>query len=99
MKFAVLYEYVPDISKIGEIRPAHRQYLNQLLASGNLVAAGPITDDSGALIIYEAESAEQAQSFIENDPFHKSGIFLRWQVKPWKMVFGNHSLIPNGGPS
>ena len=29
------------------MRPTHRQYLGSLIASGQLVASGPFTDDSG----------------------------------------------------
>jgi uncharacterized protein YciI len=98
MIYAVLYEYSSDKEKIGAVRPDHRVHLNKLLASGNLLAAGPITDDSGALIVYQAADEQELQGFITADPFHQAGIFLRWQVKPWKVVFGNRQLLPDGGP-
>ena len=79
-------------------RPAHRKYLHELLAKNQLLAAGPLTDDSGSLIVYHAADEEEVQRIIENDPFHKAGIFVRWQIKPWKVVFGNRSLLPDGGP-
>ena len=94
MKFAAIIEYLKDTQKVGEIRPAHRQYLGGLLANGNLVAAGPFTDDSGALIIYEAKTREEAESFIQNDPFHLAGIFLNYQLRPWNSVMANRSLFP-----
>lgn len=98
MIFAVLYEYSPDLTKIAGNRPAHRQYLQQLLANGHLLAAGPITDDSGALIVYQALSREELDRLIAADPFHQSGVFVNWQVKPWKVVFGNRQLLPDGSP-
>jgi uncharacterized protein len=98
MTFAVLYEYSPDLTKIAEHRPAHRRYLHELLARGNLLAAGPITDDSGALIIYVALSPEELDQLIADDPFHQAGVFVSWQIKPWKVVFGNRQLLPDGGP-
>jgi uncharacterized protein YciI len=96
--FAVLYEYTPHQEKILEHRPAHRKYLQDLLATNKLVAAGPITDDSGSLIVYHAADEAEVQRIIENDPFHKAGIFISWQIKPWRIVFGNRSLLPDGGP-
>jgi uncharacterized protein YciI len=99
MIYAVLYEYVREAEKITRVRPSHRQYLTKLLEAGNLVAAGPCTDDSGALIIYQASDETQLRQFITGDPFHQEGVFLRWTVKPWKPVFGNHALIPNGPPA
>jgi uncharacterized protein len=98
MIFAVLYEYSSDKDKIASVRPSHRQHLNKLLANGNLLAAGPLTDDSGALIVYQAADEKELEGFMTNDPFHSGGIFLRWQIKPWKVVFGNRQLLPDGGP-
>ena len=58
MKFAAIIEYIQDKAKIAEVRPAHRQYLTGLIKQGQLAATGPFTDDSGALIIYEAATKE-----------------------------------------
>ncbi|MCE9533757.1 MAG: YciI family protein [Planctomycetes bacterium] len=94
MKFAAVIDYARDPAKIEQIRPTHRQYLRTLLETGKLFASGPFTDDSGALIIYEAETAEQAEQILKGDPFHAAGIFLKWQIKPWKIVMGNPTMIP-----
>ena len=94
MKFAAIIEYAQDKAKIAEIRPVHRQYLSQLRESGRLVASGPFTDDSGALIIYEAPSAEEAEKLLRGDPFHQNGIFVKWQLRPWNPVIANRELLP-----
>lgn len=99
MIYAVLYDYTRSTEKIAQVRPAHRHHLTKLLESGNLLAAGPCTDDSGALIIYQAEDETQLRTFIHDDPFHREGIFLRWQIRPWKPVFGNRALLPDGPPA
>ena len=62
MKFAAIIEYAQDKAKIAEVRPAHRQYLAGLRERGQLAASGPFTDDSGALIIYEAATREEAET-------------------------------------
>lgn len=95
MKFAATIEYISDKDKIGELRPAHRQYLSGLLEAGKLFCAGPFLDDFGALIIYEAETAEEAETLIANDPFRAGGVFVRWTVRPWKTVMGNASMMPS----
>ncbi len=94
MKFAAIIEYGPDLTKIAEIRPTHRAYLSSLLESGRLAISGPFTDDSGALIVYEAASPEEAEKLIADDPFSKAGVFAKWSIKPWNPVFGNPSLLP-----
>ena len=94
MKFAAIIEYPQDRAKIAEVRPAHRQYLTGLRDQGRLAASGPFTDDSGALIIYEASSREEAESFLKGDPFNQHGIFLNYQLRPWNPVIANRELFP-----
>lgn len=96
MTYAAVIEYIPDPAKVAELRPRHREYLQSLLNAGRLVAAGPFADDFGALIVYEADSPEAAAALIEADPFHAAGVFVRWTVRPWKMVFANTGLMPAG---
>jgi uncharacterized protein YciI len=94
MKFAAIIEYTQDKAKILEIRPVHRQYLTSLRERGQLAASGPFTDDSGALIIYEAASRDEAEKLLQGDPFHKNGIFLQYQLRPWNPVLANRDLFP-----
>ena len=94
MKFAAIIEYVQDKAKIAEIRPSHRQYLATLKTQGNLAASGPFTDDWGALIVYEADSIERAETLLKGDPFCQAGIFVRWTIRPWNTVIANRELFP-----
>jgi uncharacterized protein len=94
MKFAAIIEYSPDKEKVQALRPTHRQYLASLKAKGQLAIAGPFTDDSGALIVYEAESAAEAERLLQGDPFHQNGIFLKYVLRPWNPVMANRDLFP-----
>ena len=94
MKFAGIIEYIQDKGKIAEVRPVHRQYLASLIAKGQLAATGPFTDDSGALIIYEAPSKEEAEALLKADPFNKAGIFVSYVLRPWNPVMANRELFP-----
>lgn len=94
MKFAAIIEYAQDKAKIAEIRPVHRQYLASLKEKGQLAASGPFTDDSGALIVYEAGTKEEAEKLLQGDPFNKNGIFLKYQLRPWNPVIANRELFP-----
>jgi uncharacterized protein YciI len=93
MKFAAVIEYLADKDKIAAIRPQHRQYLAGLRERGQLAASGPFTDDSGALIVYEASTQQEAESFLKGDPFFKNGIFERYDLRPWKIVIANAELF------
>jgi uncharacterized protein len=94
MKFAAVIEYIKDQSKIQSIRPSHRQYLTSLREQGKLAASGPFTDDSGALIIYEAGTREEAEKLLQGDPFFENGIFLHYHIRPWNPVIANRALFP-----
>jgi uncharacterized protein len=85
MKFATVFRY-DNKEKIPDIRPKHREYLKSLQDQGHLYMSGPFTDDSGALIVYEADTEEEAKRLIENDPFHEAGIFASYAMKPWNRV-------------
>jgi len=94
MKFAAVIEYARDPEKIQSLRPEHRRYLASLRERGQLAASGPFTDDSGALIVYEAASREEAERLLQADPFFHNGIFLTYQLRPWNPVIANRDLFP-----
>jgi uncharacterized protein YciI len=86
MKYAAVIEYLPDPEQVQALRPRHREYLRGLKEAGQLFASGPFTDGSGALIIYEADTREQAEELLTADPFHQAGIFIAWVIREWNQV-------------
>ncbi len=94
MKYAASIEYLQDAAVVEAHRPAHRAYLTGLLEKGQLFASGPYGDGSGALIIYEAATKEDAEQILRGDPFCQNGIFLNWQLRPWNPVMANRELFP-----
>jgi uncharacterized protein YciI len=94
MKYAAIIEYLQDKETVDRVRPEHRQYLAALKAKGQLAVSGPFTDGSGALIVYEADSAEAAEAILKGDPFHANGVFLKWQLRPWNTVISNREMFP-----
>jgi uncharacterized protein len=95
MKYAATIEYIADAEKVNAHRPAHRAYLTSLVEKDQLFASGPFDDAPGALIVYEAESAAAAEALLRADPFHAAGVFVRWTIRPWKVIFGNPRLLPS----
>ena len=86
MKFATVFRY-GNQDRIAEVRPRHREYLTSLKEQGKLFVSGPFEDDSGALIIYEADSQADAEALIAADPFHEAGVFQSYEIRPWRQVF------------
>ncbi|MGH9172934.1 MAG: YciI family protein [Vicinamibacterales bacterium] len=86
MKFATIFQY-GNHDRIADVRPSHREYLASLKEQGKLFASGPFEDDSGALIIYEADNQADAEALIEADPFRAAGVFQSYDIRPWRQVF------------
>ena len=70
------------------VRPAHREYLKELFDRGSLVMSGPLADDSGALLVYEAPDAGAAEAIIAADPYTDSGGVRRVSLREWTPIFG-----------
>ena len=78
------------------VRPEHVARLQELLAEGRLVIAGPNpaidSEDpgadgfSGSIIIAEFDSLEAARNWADDDPYFKSGAYESVMVKPFKKV-------------
>ena len=49
MKFAAIIEHGADKERLKVTHPAHRVYLRTFIDNGQLRAAGPFSDDAGAL--------------------------------------------------
>ena len=77
----------------GDLKASVSAYLTSLVEKNQLFAAGPFLDGYGALIIYEADSPEAVEALMKADPFHAAGVFVRWTVRPWKLVFTNPNLM------
>lgn len=89
MKFAAFVEYSNEPERIAQFRPAHRAYLDDLLKNGRLVLAGPFTDGSGALFVFEAADESKAKQLAEGDPFAKASLFKNVVIRPWMLVFAS----------
>jgi uncharacterized protein YciI len=96
MKIVNYAKYIDSAEAIAGLRPAHRQYMAQLLAEGQLVAGGPFTDGSGALFIYEASSLAAAEKIVAVDPYCVGGAFASYTLSPWEIIKANPTLIPAG---
>ena len=93
MIYAAIAKYTPDASIIAKARPAHREYLTGLRDRGKLVISGPFANDVGGLLVYEAETPDQVEQLIRDDPFAKQGVFLSWEIRPWNVIFINQNLL------
>ena len=93
MIYAAICKYTPDTSIIAKARPSHREYLTGLQAQDKLVISGPFSDDKGGLLVYEADSPEEVDKMVREDPFAIHGVFVSWEIRPWNVVFVTPGLL------
>ena len=83
--------------EIKENLPAHLAYQQTMEKAGTLAFAGPLSDLTGelmqgtGLIVYRAESMEQAKQIANSDPMHKSGA-RTYTLRKWLINEGSFSL-------
>jgi uncharacterized protein len=68
-------------------RPAHRERLAKLLAENRVRLAGPWPDDSGALLIFDADHAGM-QEILAADPYYSTPGVSVTALREWNPVTG-----------
>ena len=73
-------------------RPAHLEGIDALVEEDRIRHAGPLLDEAGApigsLILFEAETLDEARRIAAGDPYVTAGIFERHEVHETKVVRG-----------
>ncbi|AFZ51509.1 YciI family protein [Dactylococcopsis salina] len=65
--------------------PAHVEYVRKLIANGHQARTGYWGDMGGGMLLFEAESLEEAQTIVENDPLVKNGC-VTYELHQWCIV-------------
>jgi uncharacterized protein YciI len=88
--FAVHYVYDDRAAEREEMRPVHRAWIMALVEEGVAKAFSRYEDDGdpGALLIFEADSAEAIEAMLAEDPYQRAGLVVSHSVRTW----------PAGGP-
>lgn len=68
----------------------HLAYIQKLERDGKLMLAGPLSDEAGeqvegmGMLVFRADSLEDARDLAANDPMHKTGarsfVLRRWLI-------------------
>jgi uncharacterized protein len=68
--------------EIMAIYPRHKAFLEQFIARGEVVGAGPFIDPRGGnMALFRSRAA--AETFAESDPFFLEGAVKEYQIKEW----------------
>lgn len=97
MLYAIIWDDVEDSLALRlSVREHHLKRVNELINEGRLIIGGPFpsidAEDpgsagfSGSLIIAEFATLHDAETWINEDPYAKAGIFKNLTVKPFVKV-------------
>jgi uncharacterized protein YciI len=84
--FLVETRSVPE--KYGDVRPRHREYLRALADDGTVAVAGPFGDDTGGVMLIQAEDTAALEKILDADPYHLEGALAQRTVREYKPVLG-----------
>ncbi|MAU41207.1 MAG: hypothetical protein CMF31_06260 [Kordiimonas sp.] len=93
MAFAIMCKDKPGHLHLRlETRTQHIEYLKSF--GDKLLVGGPLMDGSedpkpyGTLAILDFQDRAEAESFANNDPYAKAGLFESVIIEPWTAVIG-----------
>jgi len=77
-----------DLSKGTREQPfwdEHADFIDQLVAEGFILMGGPLVDEGGSLLIFNAEDENEVREKMKNDPWLKQGILKQESIKRWQI--------------
>jgi uncharacterized protein len=91
MKFVMIGWDSPDGAAIrAAVRAAHFAYVETIVE--RMWIGGPIKSDAGdflgSVIIYEAESRDEAEALLRGDPYFVANLWDRWSLDPFVAAAG-----------
>lgn len=95
--YALFYHVVHGfVERRTAFREAHLDHARHAANRGELVLGGALAEPADtALIVFRGDSPDAAKAFAEKDPYVCNGLVERWEVRPWNVVVGSDTHIPN----
>ena len=72
--FIIILSYLKPISEIDALLEPHVKFLNDYYASGVFLASGRKVPRTGGVILAKAESREEIERIVAEDPFAVHGV-------------------------
>jgi len=83
--FVKIEEGKVDKSTFDQYVPAHKAYVQALIAKGHKAKSGYWAKMGGGMLLFEAASMEEAQAIIAQDPLIKNNC-VNYQLREWRIV-------------
>ncbi len=92
--FIAILTYKKPLAEVDRFLQAHRDFLAEHYAAGELITSGPRIPRVGGVIMLKAASREAVDALLAQDPFHIHDIADYQVVEFTPTLFADNSLKP-----
>lgn len=72
--FILNSKYVKSLEEVDKYLEAHKAFLQKFYASGHFICSGRKVPRTGGVILCRAESKEEVEEILNQDPFKQEGV-------------------------
>ncbi|AUT03142.1 hypothetical protein CLI64_23540 [Nostoc sp. CENA543] len=83
--FVKIEEGKVDKTTFDQYVPAHKAYVQELIAQGHKAKTGYWAKLGGGMLLFEATSMEEAEKIVARDPLVNNGC-VNYKLYEWKIV-------------
>ncbi|HBL15134.1 MAG TPA: hypothetical protein DD379_27830 [Cyanobacteria bacterium UBA11162] len=65
--------------------PAHKAYVQDLIAKGHQAKTGYWAERGGGMLLFKADSLEEAQAIVEGDPLVQNKC-VKYKLHEWRIM-------------
>lgn len=85
--FVKIEEGIVDKATFDIYVPAHKAYVEDLIAKGHQARSGYWAKRGGGMMLFLADSMEEAEAIVSLDPLVQNGC-VSYQLYEWRVVVG-----------
>jgi uncharacterized protein len=86
-----------NLSARKSVREVHLKHIDTV--KDHIMIAGPFKNEIGemigSLLIIKAETKEEAEFFLKQDPYYQKGVWVKWQIEAFTPAAGLWSMALN----
>lgn len=83
--FVKIEEGKVDKATFDQYVPAHKAYIQDLIAKGHKARTGYWVEQRGGMLLFEAASKAEAEAIVADDPLVQHGC-VNYQLYEWRIV-------------
>jgi uncharacterized protein YciI len=91
--FIIQLTYVRPLAEVDQLLEDHKQFLTKHYEEGAFLLSGRRDPRTGGIILAQADSKEEIEKIIAEDPFNRHGL-AEYSITEFKPTMANETLQP-----